>query len=145
MMKKMLATAVCAVSLMAGAAQASAADGAGAGSVSGNPTGTVSKDGTITLSGTYRCTAPAGPGPVFVSSSLQSGSVQQGIGGTAATCDGAEHTWTNQEKPSGGSALKPGPATVEVTLVHLDTGSGLPMPAVVAADRHPITLVPANG
>jgi hypothetical protein len=113
--------------------------------VSANPTGTVSKDGTLTLSGTYRCSAAAGQGPVFVSSSVQKGSVQHGIGGTAADCDGLEHTWVNQEKLSDGTPLTPGPAGVEATLMRLDSSSGLPLPAILATDRHQIELQPANG
>lgn len=56
-------------------------------------TGRVAADGTITLSGTYRC-AP-GSGPVFVSSSLRQGDSRRSIGGTRAVCDGDEHRWTN--------------------------------------------------
>ena len=142
MMKKMLVTAVCAAALLTGAPHASAADGP-SGTVSANPTGTLSKNGTVTLSGTYRCTAPVGAGPVYVSSSVQSGAVQQGIAGTAARCDGVQHTWVNQEKPS--TPLKPGPAQVTATLVHLDTATGLPLPTIVATDRHHIQLNPAKG
>ncbi|MFF0288796.1 DUF6299 family protein [Streptomyces sp. NPDC005262] len=113
--------------------------------VSAAPAGTVSTDGTVTLSGTYRCSPLSGPGPVFVSSTVRVGEVQQGIGGTAATCDGVEHTWVNQDKPVYGAPVAPGPAEVQATLVHLDTGSGLPMPAIIATDRHEIELRPVKG
>jgi hypothetical protein len=146
MMKKTLATATLATALVSGALQVSAAAAdPSAGTVSANPTGTVSKDGTLTLSGTYRCSAAAGQGPVFVSSSVQKGSVQHGIAGTAADCDGLEHTWVNQEKLSDGTPLTPGPAGVEATLMRLDSSSGLPLPAILATDRHQIELQPANG
>ncbi|MGW9133345.1 DUF6299 family protein [Streptomyces sp. NPDC055681] len=113
--------------------------------VSAAPTGTVSTDGTVTLSGTYRCSPSSGPGPVFVSSTVRAGEVRHGIGGTAATCDGVEHTWVNQDKPVHGALVAPGSAEVEATLVHLDTRSGLPMPRIIVTDQHEIELRPAKG
>ena len=145
-MKKTLATAMFTAALVGGAAQVPAAGAASsAWTVSANPTGTVAKDGTVTLSGTYRCSAPADPGPVFVSSSVGNDSVQHGVGGTAATCDGVEHTWVNQEKPEDGAPVPVGPAEVEATLMRLDTTSGLPLPAILATDRHHIELHPVTG
>ncbi|MEU0282632.1 DUF6299 family protein [Streptomyces sp. NPDC006195] len=111
-----------------------------AGSVSADTTATVSRDGTVTVSGTHRCSPRSGPGPVFVSSTVLSGEVRHGIGGTAARCDGAEHTWVNQEKPGGGKKLAPGRAEVEATLMQLNTRTGLPLPIIVARDRHSIEL-----
>ncbi|WP_328919726.1 DUF6299 family protein [Streptomyces sp. NBC_00208] len=131
-----------------GALLTAAADPVGAAdvqAVSAAPTGTVSTDGTVTLSGTYRCSPLSGAGPVFVSSTVRAGEVRQGIGGTAATCDGVEHTWVNQDKPVHGAPVAPGPAEVEATLVHLDTRSGLPMPRIIVTDRHEIELRPAKG
>lgn len=113
--------------------------------VSADPAGTVSRDGTVTLSGTYRCSPSSGPGPVFVSSTVRVGEVRHGIGGTAATCDGVEHTWMNQDKLVHGALSAQGPAEVETALVHLDTRSGLPMPSIIATDRHEIELRPAKG
>src|SRR5690348_13943672 len=111
MLKKTLATATLAAALVSGALPVSAAVAAPSeGTVSANPTGTVSKDGTLTLWGTYRCSAETGRGPVFVSSSVQEGSVQHSVGGTPAVCDGMEHTWVNQGKVADGTPLTPGPA-----------------------------------
>ncbi|MET7452257.1 DUF6299 family protein [Streptomyces sp. NPDC005574] len=103
------------------------------------PTGGIAPDGTVTLSGTYRCTA--GSGPVFVSSSVTQSSptVQHGIGGTRALCDGAEHAWTNTGKVSS-ETLKPGTAHVEATLVELRPQGGLPLPLFHAAQQQDITL-----
>lgn len=56
-------------------------------------TGRVAADGTITLSGRYRC-AP-GSDPVFVGSSIQQGNSRRSVGGTRAVCDGNEHPWKN--------------------------------------------------
>lgn len=69
--------------------------------------------------------------------------MRYGIGGTAAVCDGARHSWVNHEKPDGGS-VTPGPADIETALVQLDTSSGLPLPAVLASDQHAIELQPAK-
>ncbi|WP_370150883.1 DUF6299 family protein [Streptacidiphilus sp. EB129] len=116
-----------------------------AGAVSADQSGTVAGDGTVTLSGTYRCSPLTGPGPVFVSSSVGTGSVRHGIGGTAATCDGAEHSWVNRERPADGTKMTPGPTEIEATLVHLDTRGGLPLPDIIATDQHQIDLLPAKG
>ncbi|PYC76388.1 hypothetical protein C7C46_22360 [Streptomyces tateyamensis] len=125
---------------LATAAPAGAAErSAGGSAVTVAPTGTLAADGTVTLSGSYRCTAS---GTVLVSSKLRAGSEEHGIGGTAATCDGREHSWTNQDTPRR-SALQTGPAEVEATLLKLDTSSGLPLPVLLAADREPISLVAA--
>ncbi|WP_460106363.1 DUF6299 family protein [Streptomyces sp. YKOK-J1] len=58
-------------------------------------TGRIAPDGTITLSGTYRCIGSSGP--VFVSSSVTQTDpgVKYAVGGTSAVCDGAEHHWSN--------------------------------------------------
>ncbi|ANS68592.1 hypothetical protein SLINC_6368 [Streptomyces lincolnensis] len=103
-----------------------------------DPVGRIAADGTVTLSGTYRCTG--GTGPVFVSSSVgqDSPSVRHGIGGTRALCDGLEHAWANTGKPS--SALKPGAAHVEVTVMELSPDGGIPLPRFHAAQRQDITL-----
>lgn len=104
-----------------------------------DPTGHVAPDGTLTLSGTYRCLG--GNGPVFVSSSLQQGDspVRKGVGGTVAICDGADHTWTNTDKTDP-ARYRPGPARVEATLMEL-SGGGLPLPRFHAVRQQDITLV----
>ncbi|MFE5401343.1 DUF6299 family protein [Streptomyces sp. NPDC056580] len=58
-------------------------------------TGRVAADGTITLTGTYRCAGSSGP--VFVGSSVTQGDpdVKYAIGGSDAVCDGVEHHWSN--------------------------------------------------
>ncbi|MEU5039491.1 DUF6299 family protein [Streptomyces griseorubiginosus] len=104
-----------------------------------DPVGRIAADGTVTLSGTYRCTG--GTGPVFVSSSVgqRSPSVRQGIGGTRAVCDGVEHVWENTGKPTPGS-LEPGAAHVEATVMELSPQGGLPMPRFHATGQQDITL-----
>ncbi|MFE2358052.1 DUF6299 family protein [Streptomyces parvulus] len=109
-------------------------------SVTVDPAGRIAADGTVTLSGTYRCSA--GTGAVFVSSSVRQGdsAVRHGIGGTRAVCDGLEHRWVNTATPAEG-ALKPGAAHVEATLMELRTTSGLPLPSFHARQDQDVTLI----
>ncbi|WP_413759337.1 DUF6299 family protein [Streptomyces sp. MMBL 11-3] len=104
-----------------------------------DPIGRLASDGTVTLSGTYRCTG--GSGPVFVSSSLSQGDtgVRKGVGGTTAVCDGAEHEWTNTDRTDPGR-FQPGAAKVEATVMELRSG-GLPLPMFHAAREQAVTLV----
>ncbi|CAM5387997.1 DUF6299 family protein [Streptomyces canus] len=101
--------------------------------------GRIAEDGTVTLSGTYRCADSTGP--VFVSSSVSQSSplLRQGIGGTRAVCDGVEHSWENTGKP-GSDALEPGRAHVEATLMELSPEGGLPLPLFHAAAQQDVTL-----
>jgi hypothetical protein len=107
-----------------------------------DPAGRIAADGTVTLSGTYRCLDSTGP--VFVSSSVAQGSstVRQGIGGTQAVCDGAEHRWENTGRPVPGT-LQPGTAQVEATLMELHPQGGLPLPLIRAVHRQDVTLAGA--
>ncbi|MGW0814482.1 DUF6299 family protein [Streptomyces viridiviolaceus] len=104
-------------------------------------TGRIASDGTITLSGTYRCTA--GTGPVYVSSSVSqnSGVLSYGIGGTKAVCDGEEHRWVNTGRPTAADALRPGTAHVEATLLEMRPEGIAVKPAFHAIQRQEITLV----
>ncbi|MEU6350394.1 DUF6299 family protein [Streptomyces sp. NPDC047072] len=104
-----------------------------------DPVGRIAEDGTVTLSGTYRCTG--GTGPVFVSSAVgqRSPSVRYGIGGTRAVCDGMEHAWENTGKPTPG-ALEPGAAYVDATLMELRPEGGVPLPRFHATEKQDITL-----
>ncbi|MER5258116.1 DUF6299 family protein [Streptomyces sp. NPDC002855] len=108
-------------------------------SVTVDPTGRIAPDGTVTLSGTYRCTGSTGP--VFVSSSLvqHNRTVRHGIGGTRAVCDGMEHAWTNTGRPTP-SVLQPGAAHVEATVMELTSQSSLPLPRFHATQQQDITL-----
>ncbi|MDN0197434.1 DUF6299 family protein [Streptomyces sp. S.PNR 29] len=97
----------------------------------------VAVDGTVTLSGTYRCSDSTGP--VYVSSTVTQGSTtRQSIGGTRAVCDGVEHRWSNSGRPA--MSLKEGEADVEATLLELRTVGMVPSPLVLATQRQEITL-----
>jgi hypothetical protein len=132
-----LATAAGATLLLLAAAPAAPADSYE--TVSVDPTGRIAADGTVTLSGAYRCTG--GTGPVVVSSSVgqSSPTVKHGIGGTRAVCDGMDHRWENTGKPTPGD-LKPGAARVEATLMELSPEGDLPLPRFHAAQQQDITL-----
>ncbi|MEG3627060.1 DUF6299 family protein [Streptomyces poriticola] len=133
-----LAAALLLPAAPAGAASAASYD---TGTVTVDPTGHIAADGTVTLSGTYRCAG--GTGPVFVSSSVaqESGTVRHGIGGTRAVCDGTAHRWVNTGRPSPDTALQPGPARVEATLMELRGLGGLPLPGFHARNAQDVTLV----
>ncbi|GAA2426613.1 DUF6299 family protein [Streptomyces glaucus] len=110
-------------------------------SVTVDPTGRIAADGTVTLSGTYRCVT-AGT-PVFVGSSVtQPTTLRYGIGGTRAVCDGKEHRWVNTARVAG-RALVAGPARAEATLLELRTLGILPVPRVHAGQARTVTLVAA--
>ncbi|MEU8969167.1 DUF6299 family protein [Streptomyces monashensis] len=140
-----LASALGAAALLCAAVGPAAADPAAPSeTVTVDAAGKLASDGTVTLSGTYRCTA--GSGPVFVSSSISQSDarVRYGIGGSGAKCDGAEHHWKNSGKP-GDETLKTGKAHVQATLMELrptDTGliGNLPLPAFHAVADKDITL-----
>ncbi|MFD7703801.1 DUF6299 family protein [Streptomyces caelestis] len=97
-------------------------------------------DGSVTLSGTYRCLG--GDGPVFVSSSVSrpSSDVHHSVGGTRAVCDGKEHRWENSGTVPAGS-LEAGRAHVEATLFELRPGGLLLLPVFHAVENRDITLV----
>ncbi|MEU9216117.1 DUF6299 family protein [Streptomyces sp. NPDC048376] len=108
-------------------------------SVTVDPTGRIAADGSITLSGTYRCTGSTGP--VFVSSTVSQSdpSVRYGVGGTRAVCDGLEHRWVNTGTPDT-VVLKPGAAHVEATLMELRPMGIVPLPSFHARQGQDVTL-----
>ncbi|MEU3661463.1 DUF6299 family protein [Streptomyces sp. NPDC032940] len=136
-----LAAAAGAALVLLAAPAATAASSAPTETVTVDSTGRVAADGTVTLSGTYRC-AP-GTGPVYVSSSISQGddSTEYGVGGSRAVCDGVLHQWTNTGKPS--RVLEPGAAHVDATLVELRPLGIIPLPSFHALSKQDITLVRA--
>ncbi|MFD5269479.1 DUF6299 family protein [Streptomyces sp. NPDC058335] len=132
-------TAAAGAALLLLAAPAVTATAGPSESVTVDPVGRVAADGTVTLSGTYRCTGNSGP--VFVSSSVgqKSSTTRHGIGGTRAVCDGAEHRWVNTGKPAP-DPVEPGAARVEATVMELRPAGGLPLPHFHAAAEQDVTL-----
>ncbi|MEZ0161410.1 DUF6299 family protein [Streptomyces althioticus] len=122
------------------APSAAAAPSAPAEYVTVDPEGKIAADGTVTLTGTYRCVA--GTGRVYISSSVSQSTpnVSYGVGGSVAVCDGAEHRWQNSGKTLR-NALTAGPAEVEATLLELRGSGILILPVPHATGRHDVTLV----
>ncbi|MFJ4471695.1 DUF6299 family protein [Streptomyces sp. NPDC089424] len=108
-------------------------------SITVDSAGRIGPDGSITLTGTYRCADATGP--VFISSSLTQAdpSVRYGIGGSRAVCDGKEHRWQNTGKPRN-QVFKKGKAQVEATLMELRMQGGLPLPDFHAAQQQGVML-----
>ncbi|WP_030207096.1 DUF6299 family protein [Streptomyces sp. NRRL S-87] len=106
----------------------------------------IAQDGTVTLSGTYRCSGASPLRGVFVSSSLVQDGTQLGFGGTDAVCDGAEHAWESSGpvNPLGDVDLgfHGGPAQVDAHLMTLESSGGwLPLPHALAGGRESVDLV----
>ncbi|QTE01541.1 DUF6299 family protein [Streptomyces cyanogenus] len=134
--RPVLATALGAVALLCPAAGPAAAGPSEL--ITVDPVGRLASDGTVTLSGTYRCTGATGP--VFVGSSLSQGDARlEPGGGGAARCDGAEHHWENSGKVSA-ATLRAGAAQAEATLRELRPSGGTPLPALRAVTSRTITL-----
>lgn len=138
-MRARLAVATGALLVLTAATAATAHAGPGD-DLTVDPRGTVAEDGTVTLSGTYRCTDDS-EGPVFVGSTLVQGSRSAGIGGTQAVCDGQDHRWTNSAvvKEPG---YESGAARVEASLMQLvpTAPMGLPLPEFLLREDQDITL-----
>ncbi|MFF6948025.1 DUF6299 family protein [Streptomyces iakyrus] len=129
--------------LLAGPAPATASALAPTGSVTVDAVGRIAADGTVTLSGTYRCAGSSGP--VYVGSSVSQGAstTRYGIGGTRAVCDGAEHRWVNSGR-TGSTALVAGAAHVQATVMELRSFGGLPLPVFHAVQDQDVTLTQAR-
>jgi hypothetical protein len=135
--RPVIATALGAAALLCAAVGPACADPSEV--ITVDPVGRIAPDGTVTLSGSYRCTG--GTGPVLVSSSLSQGDsrLRQGIGGGVAQCDGAEHRWQNSGKVSA-QAPRSGAARVEATLTELRPSGILLLPAFHAVTDQDVTL-----
>ncbi|GAA4040962.1 DUF6299 family protein [Streptomyces shaanxiensis] len=137
-----LATAACAALLLLVAAPSAPADSSAPApeeTVTVDSKGLMAADGTVTLSGTYRCVDSVGP--VYVSSSIgqRSETVRYAIGGTEAVCDGKLHRWENESRPSP-TTLKHGRADVEAAVVELHPVGILPLPRFHALLKQEVTL-----
>lgn len=108
-------------------------------SVTVDHTGRIGADGTVILSGTYRCTDSSGP--VYISSAVSQSDprIRYGIGGTSATCDGAKHKWQNSSVVSADD-LKAGAAHVEATILEMRPAGLVPLPVFHAVEEQDVTL-----
>ncbi|MER6997698.1 DUF6299 family protein [Streptomyces sp. NPDC000410] len=103
----------------------------------------IAPDGTLTMSGTYRCSEPSPARRIFIASSLVQEGKRLGFGGTEARCDGAEHSWTTSG-PVGtvmNLGFHDGPAAVDARLMVMENVGGLPLPRVLAGGEKAVSLV----
>ncbi|MEU7134725.1 DUF6299 family protein [Streptomyces sp. NPDC046261] len=108
-----------------------------------DPVAHIAPDGTITMTGSYRCTLlPGDPtGTVLVATNLMQGGRVTGIGGSAAVCDGNPHRWRNSARPYR-AEYRPGPARADGTLMQFRKNkNGILLPRFLAvAKKRDITL-----
>ncbi|MFK0255953.1 DUF6299 family protein [Streptomyces sp. NPDC090445] len=102
----------------------------------------IGKDGTITLSGTYRCELPSPEGTIQVRAALVQDDVHLGLSGGEAVCDGKDHAWHAHGTLGYTPQVHAGPAkaTAELQEIHF---SGI-MPSsldTVAADEKVVEIV----
>ncbi|MFJ8043925.1 DUF6299 family protein [Kitasatospora sp. NPDC096147] len=91
------------------------------GTVTLDSTGIVESDGYVTLSGTYRCTAPASTPAAM--SMVRLTSTVWGVGGvTSPVCDGADHAWVKRSWPDKEPHVTVGPIQGTATLEWWQTG-----------------------
>ncbi|WP_203633948.1 DUF6299 family protein [Streptomyces sp. SID10815] len=98
-------------------------------------------DGTVTISGAYRCTGATGA--VFISSAISQGDSENthSIGGTQAVCDGATHRWANSGNPL--HTFAKGPAHVQAIITELVPQGILLVPAFHALRDQDVTVARA--
>ncbi len=101
--------------------------------------GQVSRQGDVSLSGTYRCNGDGTDDTAFVTTTVRQHGQSSEIGGTRAVCDGRLHRWVNADQHL--SPFSRGTAYVESGLMRLSTRSGLPMPDFVTARGRAVTLI----
>ncbi|WP_267244752.1 DUF6299 family protein [Streptomyces sp. PR69] len=127
----------------------------GSDAVTLDPEGQLAADGTVTLSGSYRCSPLHHGRTVLVGATLIQGDVHYGVGGTVAHCDGREHSWRHTGQlpgelaagesadPAGGEAGRTvaGRVDGEATLLKLDSGGLVPVPVLLDRDARPLVLL----
>ncbi|MER5767290.1 DUF6299 family protein [Streptomyces sp. NPDC001985] len=134
----LLSTVCIAAALITGLTPGSAGAQFAPDTITITPQGRIAQDGTLTLSGTYRCSSLRS-GPVLIGSNAVQGSARAEIDGALATCDDRTHTWRETTDPSG--AFTPGSARGEAVLIELDSSNGfVPLPVILNTARSEITL-----
>ncbi|MGR3938128.1 DUF6299 family protein [Streptomyces sp. BRA346] len=105
-----------------------------------NRVGYVSSDGTVALSGTYRCLRDGATVPrADILVTLTQGQARYGLGGGPAICDGLTHSWSVQD--GAGVRFVPGPALVEGSLLTFEVGQQpIPLPRTAAVGERAIML-----
>lgn len=103
----------------------------------------IAPDGTIHLSGEYRCTAPSPSGAVQIKATIEQEDVRLGIGGGDARCDGAVHDWSAHGTLRLTPTVHAGEALAKAELQEIRFGGGLLPRSVdtVAQDAHPVRVI----
>ncbi len=100
--------------------------------------GSVTSDGELTLSGSYRCLSTGDS--VRVAASIERGeNVWYGMDSIPASCDGSWHQWSNTKATEPG-AYKPGPVRVKTSLVEFRRSGFIPMPTVRSEQVQQVVL-----
>ncbi|WP_330287272.1 DUF6299 family protein [Streptomyces sp. NBC_00576] len=103
--------------------------------------GSITPDGELTLSGSYRCLSTGDS--VRVAASIERGeNVWYGMDSVLASCDGSWHQWSNTKATEPG-AYEPGPARVKTSLVEFRRSGFIPMPTVHSERIHEVVLAEA--
>ncbi|MEU5811181.1 DUF6299 family protein [Streptomyces sp. NPDC047718] len=102
----------------------------------------IDADGTITLSGTYRCEQPSPDGTIQIKAALVQGDVHLGIGAGRAVCDGKDHDWHAHATLAYTPQVHAGPARVTAELQELHLSGLMPSSLdTVAADEKAVEVV----
>nr|BCD33670.1 hypothetical protein [Streptomyces violaceusniger] len=104
-------------------------------------TGYVTRGGTVTVYGSYRCVyQPTDTPRASILVTVTQDAERHGVGGASAICDGHRHNWVITG--DGGGSYVPGPAYAEARLVKYGArGDFVPMPRTVADTENEITLI----
>ncbi|MEV7726909.1 DUF6299 family protein [Streptomyces sp. NPDC087917] len=110
--------------------------------ISVHPAVDIARDGTITLSGTYRC-EPASPvGAVQIRATVIQDRIRLGLGAGDAVCDGRDHEWAAHGTLRLTPGIHEGGARVQAELQEIHYGGGLLPRAVdqVAFDERDVQV-----
>ncbi|WP_055533118.1 DUF6299 family protein [Streptomyces graminilatus] len=100
--------------------------------------GTITHDGELTLSGSYRCLSTGDS--VRVAASIEHGeNVWYGMDSVAASCDGSWHQWSNTKATEPG-AYEPGPVRVKTSVVEFRRSGFIPLPTVRSEQIQEVVL-----
>ncbi|WP_371663178.1 DUF6299 family protein [Streptomyces sp. NBC_00280] len=100
--------------------------------------GSITSDGELTLSGSYRCLSTGDS--VRVAASIERGeNVWYGMDSIPASCDGSWHQWSNTKATEPG-AYEPGPVRVKTSLVEFRRSGFIPMPTVRSEQVQEVVL-----
>ncbi|NEA65082.1 DUF6299 family protein [Streptomyces sp. SID12488] len=100
--------------------------------------GSITSDGELTLSGSYRCLNTGDS--VRVAASIERGeNVWYGMDSIPASCDGSWHQWSNTKATEPG-AHEPGPVRVKTSLVEFRRSGFIPLPTVHSEQVQEVVL-----